>query len=46
MITRNCFAVYLLTMAALAAENRTAPGELVVDPPTLINLDSYAFDRK
>ena len=25
-------------MASFASENRTTPGELVVDPPTLINL--------
>src|SRR5690349_13323608 len=35
---RKCGLVLLLPMASLAAENRTAPGELVIDPPTLINL--------
>jgi hypothetical protein len=38
MITRKCCLLFLLPTATLAAENRTTPGELVVDPPTLINL--------
>ena len=38
MVTPKCSLILLLTVASFAAENRTAPGELVVDPPTLINL--------
>src|SRR5689334_23318102 len=38
MVTPKCSLILLLTVASFAAENRTTPGELVVDPPTLINL--------
>jgi hypothetical protein len=38
MVPRKCCLILLLPIAAFAAENRTTPGELVVDPPTLINL--------
>jgi hypothetical protein len=43
MITRKCCLLFLLPTVALAAENRTTPGELVVDPPTLINLALVQF---
>ncbi|MFN7935402.1 MAG: hypothetical protein U0R19_18885 [Bryobacteraceae bacterium] len=37
MASRLC-ALFILLIPALAAQNKTTPGELITDPPTLINL--------